>query len=63
MIQTKTGFNITKAIEINILSREQDEGEQDVKTRKSAPIEIAEKHATPGRKAAAPKYEVVSLSE
>lgn len=58
-ILKSTGFNVTKAIEINHESQEVEVQEE--KTRRAAPInaqtEVAS--ATPARRTAAPKYNVV----
>ena len=56
-----TGFNVTKAIEINHASQETDEVQEE-KTRRTAPINAKAEAATataPARRTAAPKYNVV----
>lgn len=60
-ILNKTGFDVTKAIEIRRLSEQKIETA--VKTRRAAPIgETAEEQSSeaPVRRAAAPKYTIVS---
>jgi hypothetical protein len=54
-----TGFNVTKAIEINHASQETDELQEE-KTRRTTPIVKEESSpAAPARRTAAPKYNVV----
>lgn len=62
-ILDKTGFNVTKAIEINKESMEIDEVESE-KTRRAAPI-TREPEAQPAKRRApiASKYEVVSMKD
>lgn len=53
----KTGFNVTRAIQINEESQEVDEADTEVKQRRAAAptTKVAEPEAT-GRRTAAPKY-------
>ena len=58
-ILKSTGFNVTKAIEINHASQETDDVQEE-KTRRTAPINAKAETATaPARRTAAPKYNVV----
>lgn len=57
-ILNKTGFNVTKAIEINHETEEATAKEE--KTRRTAPINKTS--ASTGRRTAAPRYNVVSKS-
>lgn len=57
-ILKKTGFNVTKAIEINQISQEVSEEDDSKKRRAAAPVtEVAEPEAT-GRRTSAPKYTI-----
>lgn len=64
-ILKKTGFNVTKAIEVNKMSAEPDEDDgEEGKTRRAAPIEKAENEAPKRRAAAIPsKYNIVSIKK
>ena len=57
-IQEKTGFNVSKAIEINEETAE--DGVEEVKTRRSAPVTAEATDTGSQRRTAAPKYNVVS---
>ena len=59
-IYEKTGFNVTKAIEINRETEE--ETVIETKTRRAAPVSVSEKTDSPARRTAAPKYKVTSIS-
>ena len=59
-IKTKTGFDVTKAIEINKATAEEEVAPE--KVRRAAPIVAAESDA-PVRRAAAPKYKITSIVE
>ena len=59
-IKTKTGFDVTKAIEINKVTVEEEVAPE--KTRRATPITTAEPEA-PVRRAAAPKYKITSIAE
>lgn len=59
-IYEKTGFNVTKAIEINHETEE--ETVTETKTRRAAPVSVSEKTDSPARRAAAPKYKVTNIS-
>lgn len=59
-IREKTGFNISKAIDINHETAVE-EVEQ-VTNRRAAPIAVATDSAQPTRRVAAPKYKVVSTN-
>ena len=59
-IKTKTGFDVTKAIEINKATAEEEVAPE--KVRRAAPITAAESDA-PVRRAAAPKYKITSIVE
>ena len=58
----KTGFNVTRAIQINEESQEVDEADTEVKQRRAAAptTKVAEPEAT-GRRTAAPKYGIKKL--
>ena len=57
---TKTGFDVTKAIEINKTTAEEEVAPE--KIRRAAPIAATESDA-PVRRAAAPKYKITSIVE
>ena len=59
-IYEKTGFNVTKAIEINHETEE--ETVIETKTRRAAPVSVSEKTDSPARRTAAPKYKVTSIA-
>lgn len=59
-IKTKTGFDVTKAIEINKTAAEGEVAPE--KTRRATPIAASEPEA-PVRRAAAPKYKITSIAE
>ena len=59
-IKTKTGFDVTKAIEINKATVEEEVTPE--RTRRAAPIAASEPEA-PVRRAAAPKYKITSIAE
>ena len=59
-IYEKTGFNVTKAIEINRETEE--ETVIETKTRRAAPVSVSEKTDSHARRTAAPKYKVTSIS-
>ena len=59
-IKTKTGFDVTKAIEINKTAAEGEVAPE--KTRRATPIAASESEA-PVRRAAAPKYKITSIAE
>lgn len=56
-IKAKMGFDVTKAIEINKVTAEEEAPVERV--RRAAPIQTSE-HEAPVRRAAAPKYKVVT---
>lgn len=58
-IQDKTGFNITRAIEINEETEEGDASKEGAQGRRAAPI-AANNEETQQRRSAPPKYNVVS---
>ena len=62
LISEKTGFNIDNAINVNHIMNADNEKEDtagaEVKARKASPMKV--ESTTPQRKAAAPKYKVVS---
>ena len=60
VIKTKTGFDVTKAIEINKATVEEEVAPE--KSIRAAPITTAEPEA-PVRRAAAPKYKITSIAE
>ena len=57
-IQKKTGFNVTKAIEINRESKEVDVVEETKKRRAAAPSTTVTEPQATGRRSAAPKYTI-----
>lgn len=59
-IYEKTGFNVTKAIEINRETEE--ENVVETKTRRAAPVSVSDKADSPTRRTAAPKYKVTSIA-
>lgn len=59
-IKAKTGFDVTKAIEINKATVEEEVAPE--RTRRATPITAAEPEA-PVRRAAAPKYKITSIAE
>lgn len=59
-IKAKTGFDVTKAIEINKVTAEEEVAPE--RTRRATPITTAEPEA-PVRRAAAPKYKITSIAE
>lgn len=59
-IYEKTGFNVTKAIEINRETEE--ENVVETKTRRAAPVSVSDKTDSPIRRTAVPKYKVTSIS-
>ena len=58
-IQEKTGFNVTRAIEINEETEEEEIAKENNQGRRAAPISTKKEEA-PQRKSAPPKYNVVS---
>lgn len=54
----KTGFNVTKAIEINRESKEAFEEEETKKRRAAAPIATVSEPEATGRRTTAPKYSI-----
>ena len=58
-IQDKTGFNVTRAIEINEETDEETTSKEGVQGRRAAPI-TAKSEETQQRRSAPPKYNVVS---
>ena len=58
-IQEKTGFNVTKAIEINEETEEEETSKENNQGHRAAPIS-AKKEEAPQRRSAPPKYNVVS---
>lgn len=58
-IQDKTGFNVTRAIEINEETEEGDASNEGAQGRRAAPI-TANNEETQQRRSAPPKYNVVS---
>lgn len=58
-IQDKTGFNVTRAIEINEETEEGDASKEGAQGRRAAPI-TANNEETQQRRSAPPKYNVVS---
>ena len=59
-IQEKTGFNVTRAIEINEETEEEEEtSKENNQGRRAAPISTKKEEA-PQRRSAPPKYNVVS---
>ncbi len=58
-IQDKTGFNVTRAIEINEETDEETTSKEGVQGRRAAPI-IAKSEEAQQRRSAPPKYNVVS---
>lgn len=64
-ILEKTGFNVSKAIEINQLANETDNSENEQKQRRqAAPIRAkADSNAAPTRFAPPPQYNVTSMSK
>ena len=58
-IQEKTGFNVTRAIEINEESEEEETSKETTQGRRAAPITTKSDEA-PQRRSAPPKYNVVS---
>ena len=59
-IYEKTGFNVTKAIEINHETEE--ETVIEAKTGRAAPVSVSEKTDSPARRTAAPKYKGTSIA-
>ena len=59
-IYEKTGYNVTKAIEINHETEE--ETVIETKTRRAAPVSVSEKTDSSARRTAAPKYKVTSIA-
>ena len=57
-IMAKTGFNVTRAIEINRESKEVDEVEETKKRRAAAPSTTVSEPEAVGRRASAPKYTI-----
>lgn len=57
-IQKKTGFNVTRAIEINRESKEVDEVEETKKRRAAVPSVTPTEPQATGRRASAPKYTI-----
>lgn len=61
VILNKTGFNVTKAIEIN---RETTEVEvQEEKVRRAAPVTVISTEKESGRRTAPPKYKVTTMTQ
>lgn len=61
VILNKTGFNVTKAIEIN---RETTEAEvQEEKVRRAAPVTVISAEKESGRRTAPPKYKVTTMTQ
>lgn len=61
IILNKTGFNVTKAIEIN---RETTEAEvQEEKVRRAAPVTVISAEKESGRRTAPPKYKVTTMTQ
>lgn len=61
VILNKTGFNVTKAIEIN---RETAEAEvQEEKVRRAAPVTVISAEKESGRRTAPPKYKVTTMTQ
>ena len=61
VILNKTGFNVTKAIEIN---RETAEAEvQEEKVRRAAPVTVISAEKEGGRRTAPPKYKVTTMTQ
>lgn len=58
-IQEKTGFNVTRAIEINEETEEEETTKENTSGRRAAPLPT-NKEGTPARRSAPPKYNVVS---
>ena len=58
-IQEKTGFNVTRAIEINEETEEEETSKENNQGRRAAPISTKKEDA-PQRRSAPPKYNVVS---
>ena len=58
-IQEKTGFNVTRAIEINEETEEEETTKENTSGRRAAPLST-NKEGTPARRSAPPKYNVVS---
>ena len=58
-IQEKTGFNVTRAIEINEETEEEETSKENNQGRRAAPISTKKEEA-PQRRSAPPKYNVVS---
>lgn len=58
-IQEKTGFNVTRAIEINEETEEEEATKENTSGRRAAPLPT-NKEGTPARRSASPKYNVVS---
>lgn len=61
VILNKTGFNVTKALEIN---RETAEAEvQEEKVRRAAPVTVISAEKESGRRTAPPKYKVTTMTQ
>ena len=58
-IQEKTGFNVTRAIEINEETEEEETTKENTSGRRAAPLPT-NKEGTSARRSAPPKYNVVS---
>ena len=58
-IQEKTGFNVTRAIEINEETEEEETSKENNQGRRAAPISTKKEEA-PQRRSTPPKYNVVS---